>query len=156
MDHIDSSRTYCDFDSFGSFFIGSTSLITRDVSFYINKLKDSTSLSLMHPDHIDWSIQNQRPELPSFQNDYEILCYLNAIEPMVSSTTKPRFHIIKTYIKYLNHKLKRKMKNKSLDGENHFMVASKLKKSKNKDVSEVENLFEASKDEVLGGLLRYF
>ena len=40
--------------------------------------------------------------------------------------------------------------------ENHIVAVSEPKKSKNKDVSNGENLFEAPMDEVLGGLPRYF
>ena len=57
-------------------------------------------------------------------------------------------------IKYLSQKIKRK--NKWSDGENHIVAVSEPKNSKNKDVSNGENLFEAPVDEVLGSLPSYF
>ena len=94
--------------------------VTRDDSFHINHIETSTSLSLIHPDLIDWSLQNQRPEIWSFQNDYEITCYLNAIKPVTSSPKKLVVNMMESDIKYLNQKIKRK--NKQLDGENHTVV----------------------------------
>lgn len=64
VDHTDPSRSIFDLDAFGNFTIGSTSHVTRDDSFRINNLEASTSLSLIHPDLIDWSAQ--RSKLPSF------------------------------------------------------------------------------------------
>lgn len=61
---------------------------------------------------------------------------------------------MKPDIKYLSHKIKRK--NEWSDGENHVVVVSAPKKSKNKDVSNSENLPEAPADEVLGSLPSYF
>ena len=59
-----------------------------------------------------------------------------------------------SYIKYLSHKIKRK--NKWSDGENHIVAVFEAKKSKNKDISNGENLFEAPANEVLGSLPSYF
>lgn len=118
------------------------------------KLEASTSLSLLHPNLIDWLGQHQRPEIPSSQNDYEISCYLNAIEPMTSSTSESVVNMMESNIKYLSHNIKRK--NKWLDGKNHFVAISKPKKSKNKDVSNGENLLEALTDEVLSSFPSYF
>ena len=92
--------------------------------------------------------------LPSFQNNYEIACYLNTIEPITFSTSEPITSMIEVDIKYLSHKIKRK--NKRSDGKNHIVVMSKPKKSKNKDVSKGENLLEVPKDEILGSLPSYF
>ena len=78
----------------------------------------------------------------------------NAIEPVTSSTSEPVTNMIKVDIKYLSHKIK--IKNKRLDGENHIVVVSRPKKSKNKDVSKGENLPEAPEDETLGSLPSYF
>lgn len=63
VDHVDPSRSIFDLDSFATFTIGSTSHVTRDDSFHINNLEASTSFSLIHPDLIDWSLQNQRPKI---------------------------------------------------------------------------------------------
>ena len=67
VDHAGPSTINLDLYSFGAFSIGSTSLITRAYVFHINNLEASTSLSLLLPYLIEWSIQDQRPELPSFQ-----------------------------------------------------------------------------------------
>ena len=88
----------------------------------------------MHSDLIDWSIQNQRPKLPSFQNDYEIACYLNVIQPMVSSTNELEINMTEMKIQYTSHKLKRKMKNKHSNGENKFVVVSKPKNVKKRHI----------------------
>lgn len=50
----------------------------------------------------------------------------------------------------------KKKKNKFFDGENHFVAVLEIKNSKNKDISNDENLFEAPEDEVLGSLPSYF
>lgn len=130
MDHTSPSRSISDLDSFATFTIGSPSHVTRDDCFHINNLKVSTSLLLVHPDLIDWSIQNERPEIQSFQNDYEIACYLNAIELVTSSTSELVVNMKEPNIKYLNHKIKRK--NEWSDLENHVVAMSELKKSKKK------------------------
>lgn len=57
-------------------------------------------------------------------------------------------------IKYLSQKIKRK--NKWSDGKNHIVAVSNPQKSKNKGVSNGENLPEAPADEVLGSLPSYF
>ena len=105
-DHIGPSMPNLDLDTFGAYSIGSTSLITQDDTYCINNLEPVISLSLAHPDLIDWSIQDQIPTLPSFHNDYEISFYLNIIEPMTSSTSAPETNIIESHIKYLSHKIK--------------------------------------------------
>ena len=87
--------------------IDSTLLITKDDSHHIHNPELTISLSLAHPDLIDWSIEDQQPTLPSFQNDYETACYLNAIEP-ITSTSEPATHMTEADIKYLSHKIKRK------------------------------------------------
>lgn len=154
VDQVGPSRSIPHLDSFTTFFIGLTLHVTGDDSFRVNNLKASTSLSLIHPILIDWLIQHQRPKIPSFQNYYEIACYLNAIEPVTSSTSEPMVNMTESNIKYLSHKIKRK--NKWSDGENHFVAVSKPKESKNKDVSIGENLLEAPTDEVLGSMQSYF
>ena len=72
VDHVGPSMPSLDLDAFGAYFIGSTSLVTKDDSYHIHNLELVISLSLAHLDLIDWSIQDQQPTLPSFQNDYEI------------------------------------------------------------------------------------
>ena len=62
--------------------------------------------------------------------------------------------MIESNIKYLSHKIKRK--NKRLDGKNHIVVVFDPQKSKNKDISNGENLPEAPTDEVLGSIPIYF
>ena len=73
---------------------------------------------------------------------------------MISSTNEHVVNMIEMDIKYLNHKIKRKKK--CSDGKNHFVAVSEPSKSKNKDASKGENLFEAPEDEVLGILPSYF
>lgn len=109
MDHASPSRSIPDLDSFATFTTGSTLHVTRDDSFHIKNLEASTSLSLIHLDLIDWSVQHQRSKISSFQNDYEIACYLNAIKPVTSSTSEPTVNMIESDIKYLSHKIKRKI-----------------------------------------------
>ena len=93
----------------------------------------------------------------TFQNDYEIACYLNAIELVVSSTSESIMSMSEPDIKYLSLKIKeKKKKNRCSDGENHYVVVSKPKKVKRKDISKGENLFEAPKDEALDHLPSYF
>ncbi|MCQ9191642.1 hypothetical protein, partial [Escherichia coli] len=87
-------------------------------------------------------------------NDYDIAYYLNVVEPITSSTSEPTIHMTESNIKYLRHKIKRK--NKWSDGENHIVAMSGPRKSKNKDVSNDENLFEVPMDEVLGSLPSHF
>lgn len=154
VDHVGPSLSNLDLDTFGAYPIGSTSLVTRDDIPHINHLEPVILISLMHSDLIDWSSQDQRPILPSFQNDYEIAYYLNAIEPITSSTSKPTTNMIESDIKYLSHKIKRKKK--WSDGENHIVAVSEPQNSKNKDISKGENLSEVPEDEVLGSLLSYF
>ena len=120
VDHASTSMMNLDPDTSEVNLIDLTFLVTRDESHSINNLEPTISLSLTHPDLIDWSLQDQQPTLPSFQNDYEIACYLNAIEPVVSSTSEPIVNMTEIDIQYFNHILKRKMKNKHLDGENHL------------------------------------
>lgn len=66
VDHVDSLRSNSNLGIFKDFPIGPNSLVTIDDSFHINNMEPSTFLSLVHSNLIDWSIQNQRPELPSF------------------------------------------------------------------------------------------
>ena len=154
VDHTSPSRSIPELDSFVTFSIGSTSQVTKDDSFHINHIETFASLSLIHPDLIDWSLQNQRPKIRSFQNDCEIACHLNAIELVTSSTSEPTINMKKLDIKYLSQKIKRK--NKWSDGESHTVVVFDPQNSKNKDVSNGENLPEAPVDEVLGSLPSYF
>ena len=63
-------------------------------------------------------------------------------------------NMIESNIKYLCQKIKRK--NKWSDGENHIVVVFDPQKSKNKGISNGENLSEAPADEVLGSLPSYF
>ena len=58
MDHTSPSRSILELDSFATFSIGSTSQVTRDDSLHINHIEASASLPLIHPDLIDWSLQN--------------------------------------------------------------------------------------------------
>ena len=138
VDHASPSMMNPDPDASEVDLIDSTFLVTRDDSHSINNLEPTISLSLAHPDLIDWSIQAQQPTFPSFQNDYEITCYLNAIEPITSSTSELATNMTEVDIKYLSHK--RKRKNKRSDGKNHIVAVSEPKKVKNKDVSKGENL----------------
>lgn len=57
---------------------------------------------------------------------------------IVSSTSEPTTSMKKLDIEYLSHKLKRKekKKNRSSDGENHYVVVLEPKKVKRKDVSK--------------------
>lgn len=129
MDHIGPSMTNLDLDTFGAYPIESTSLVIRDDIPHINHLEPVVSLSLMHSDLIDWSTQDQRPILPSFQNDYEIAYYLNVIEPVNSSTNELATNMTESYIKYLSHKIKRKKQ--WSDGDNHIVVVSEPQNSNN-------------------------
>ena len=109
---------------------------------------------MIHLDLIDWLSQNLRPKITSFQNDYEITCYLNAIEPVTSSTSEPMVNMMESNIKYLSHKIKRK--NKQSNEKYHTVEVFDPQKSKNKDLSNGENLPEALADEVLDSLPSYF
>ena len=133
MDDSSLVRTNLDLGSLGSYLMDSNSLITRDI-IHINNLIPIIDLPLVHPDLVDWSQRNQEPELLTFQNDYEIACYLNVIKPVVSSTSEPTTSMTEPDIKYLSRKIKRKekKKKKSSDGENHYLAVSKPKKVKNK------------------------
>ena len=66
--------------------------------------------------------------------------------------------MIELDIKYLSCKIKRKekKKNRSYDGENHYVAVSKPKKVKRMNICEAENLSKVSKDEVLDHLPSYF
>ena len=79
---------------------------------------------------------------------------MNAIESITSSTNEPIVNITESDIKYLSYKIKRK--NKWLDGKNHTVAVSDPQNSKNKDISNGENLPKAPVDEVLASLPSYF
>lgn len=95
-----------DLGSLGSYLTDSDSLVTRDI-IHIHNLEPIINLSLIHLVLIDWSQSNQELEILTIQNDYEIACYLNSIEPIVSSTTELTTSMTKPDIKYLSHKIKR-------------------------------------------------
>ena len=99
--------------SLGSYLIDSNSSVTRDI---------------IH-------IHNQEPKLLTFQNDYEIAYYLNAIEPVVSSTSELATRMTEPDIKYLSQKIKGKenKKNRSFNSINHYVAVSKPKKAKKKE-----------------------
>lgn len=86
----------------------SESSVTSDNIIHIYSLELVIDLPLIHPDIIDWSQHYKKTKLLTFQNDYEIACYLNAIEPIVSSTNEPTTNMTEPDIKYLSHKIKRK------------------------------------------------
>ena len=54
--HTGPSMPNLDLDTFGAYSIGLTSLFTRDNTYHINNLEPVISLSLAHPDLIDWSV----------------------------------------------------------------------------------------------------
>ena len=107
VDNSSLVRMNLDLGSLGSYLIDFESSITRDI-IHIHNLEPVIDLSLVHPDLIDWSQRNQEPEILTFQNDYEIAYYLNAIKLIVSSTNEPTTSMIEPDIKYLSHKIKRK------------------------------------------------
>ena len=157
VDDSSLARINSDLDTLEGNLTDSNSTVTRDDTTYILNLEPVINLPLVHPNLIDWSQRYQEPQLLTFHNDYEITCYLNAIEPVVSSTSESATSMTESDIKYLSHKIKRKeKKNKSSDGENHYVAVSKPKKVKIKDVSKGENLPEAPTDEVLDSLPSYF
>ena len=65
-DHASSFRAYPNLDLFGDLLTGSESLVIEDDSFLTNNLESSTSLPLVYLDLFDWSIQNEKNDLPSF------------------------------------------------------------------------------------------
>lgn len=54
----------------------------------VNALEPVQHLSLLHPKLIDYTLQNQPMNIPTFANDYMLAYYLNAVEPMDSSTNE--------------------------------------------------------------------
>ena len=104
-DHASTSMMNPNHDTSEVDLIDSTLLVTKYDSHSIYNLEPTISLSLAHLDLIDWSIWDQQPTLPSFQNDYEIACYLNAIKPVTSSTSEPAINMTKADIKYLSQKI---------------------------------------------------
>ena len=99
-------RTNPNLGSLGSYLKNSNSLITRDI-IHSHNLELVIDLSLVNPNLIDWSQHNHKPKLLMFQNDYEIACYLNAIEIVVSSTSEPATNMTELDIKSLSFKIKR-------------------------------------------------
>ena len=97
----------------------------------MNALEPVTSLSLQHPELIDWNSSSPANEVLSFQNDNALACYLNAVKPVVSSTSESSVNMTEGDIKYLSRKIKQK-KNKRSDGENHIVAVSEPKKVKKK------------------------
>ena len=56
VDHVGSSMQNLDLYTFGTYSIGSISLITKDDIYHVNNLEPTTLISLMRSDLIDWSI----------------------------------------------------------------------------------------------------
>ena len=64
VDYASSSMTNLDPGTSKVDLIDLTFLVTRDDSYHIHNLEPIISLSLVHPDLIDWSIQDQPPIFP--------------------------------------------------------------------------------------------
>lgn len=121
----------------------------------MNPLELIQNLSLIHPELIECTLQNQPMDIPTFANDYTLSYYLNAVKPINSSTSEWSENMTKEDIKYLSRK-NRKDKNKRFDGENHIVAVSESKKEKIKDVPKGENLSEVPEGEILGILPSHF
>lgn len=132
MDDSSLVRKNLDLGSLRSNLIDSNFLVTKDETIHIHNLELVIDLPLVHPDLIDWSQHYQGLDLLKFHNGYEIAYYLNAIEPVVTSTSELDTSMTESNIKHLSHKIKRKEKNKNKisNGENHYVVVSKPKKVK--------------------------
>lgn len=121
----------------------------------MNSLEPIHTLSLVHLELIDCSLQDQPMNVPTFSNDYMLAYYLKAAEPMYSSTSEQSENMTKIDIKYLSHK-NQKNKNKRFDDKNHIVAVSESKKEKIKDVPKGENLSEALEGEILDILPSHF
>ncbi|WP_229775754.1 hypothetical protein, partial [Pseudomonas laurentiana] len=86
----------------------------------VNALEPATTLSLTHPELIDWNSTTTN-EVLTFQNDYALAFYLNVVEPVTSSTSEHSVNMTEADIKYLSHKIKKK-KNRRSDAENHIVA----------------------------------
>ena len=128
----------------GEISLGLELLVHAFNDYTVNAIKLATTLSLAHPKLIDWN-PNASNEVPTFQNEYVLACYLNAIELVMSSTNEQSINMTEAKIKYLSHIIKKK-KCKRSDGENHIVAVSEPKKVKTKDVSKGENLSKAPVD----------
>lgn len=80
----------------------------------VNSLEPITNLSLIHPKLIDYSIQTQSINLPTFHNDYTLACYLHAVESVSSSIRGHDANMTKIDVKYLILQSKKKKKKKVL------------------------------------------
>ena len=89
VDDSSLGRMNLDLGSLEGYLTDSDSSVTNNNIIHIYSLEPVIDLPLIHPNLIDWSQCYQRPKLLTFQNDYEIACYLNVIEPIVSSTSEP-------------------------------------------------------------------
>lgn len=114
----------------------------------VNSLELVEYLSLVHPELIDYTLQDQPLNIPIFANDYTLASYLNEVKQMNSSTNEQSENMIEENVKYLSLKNQKK-KNKCSDGDNHTMVVSELKIVKIKDVPNDENLSATLKGEIL-------
>lgn len=121
----------------------------------MNSLEPIQTLSLIHPELIDCTLYNQPLNIPTFANDYTLACYLNAVEPMNSSTSEQSENMTETYIKYLSRKNQKK-KNKSSYDENYVVAVSEQRKVKIKEVPKGENLSKAPEGEILDMLPSHF
>lgn len=151
-------RPNLDLGNLQEYLTNSKFVITRDDTIYIHNIEPVIDLPLSNPHLIDWSQHYQEPHLLTFQNDNEITCYLNSIEPIVSYTSEPATSMTELDIKYLSQKIKRKenKNNRSSDAKNHCVVVSEPKKLKINGVSKGENLLEVPTDEVLDCIPNYF
>ena len=130
--------------------LGLEFLVQAFSDYTMNVIEPVMTLSLTYPKLIDWN-SNASSEVLTFQNDCALSCYLNAIKPVTSSTSKQSINMIEANIKYLSHIIKKK-KNRRSDGENHIVAESEPKKVKIKNVSKGENLSEAPADEIFDAL----
>ena len=108
VDDTSLGRTNPDLGTLEGNLINSKYMVTKNDTHHIHNVEPVIDLSLVNRHLIDWSQISQEPQLLTFQNDYEIACYLNVIEPVVSSTSELATSMIEPYIKYFSHKIKRK------------------------------------------------
>lgn len=97
----------------------------------MNSLEHVESLSLVHPELIDHTLNDQPIDIPTFANDCTLACYLNVVEHMNSSTSEQSENMIEADVKYLSLKNQKK-KNKCYDGKNHIVAMLESKIIKNK------------------------
>lgn len=106
VDDASLGRISLDLSTLEGYLIDPNSAITRDDTIYIHNIEPVIDLALANRNLIYWSQGYQEPQLLTFQNDYEIACYLNALELVVSSTSEPTTSMTELDIKYLSHKIK--------------------------------------------------